>query len=156
MKKIFVCVGTHTQPFDRLLKAVDELNDNYEVIVQIGYSTYQPRKKRWFRFCTQKEFEEYCKWSDVIISHAGAGSIITALILRKPLVIVPRLKKFGEHTDDHQLELARKMAEEKYAVVCEDEKELKNYIMSAKKTKFHSEVRKLNKRLEDYLELIKK
>ena len=58
--------------------------------------------------------------SDIIISHAGAGSIINALKNIKPLVIVPRLVEFGEHTNSHQVDLAKAMHEKKKAIACMD------------------------------------
>ena len=70
--------------------------------------------------------------ADVVIAHCGAGSVLLALRLRKPLVVVPRLRRFGEHHDDHQLQLARYLGKQGSAVVVEDEKELEAAVESVK------------------------
>ena len=110
---IFVTCGTHTMQFNRLLEMIDSLIEEGKirgkVIAQTGNSTYIPKNCEHFRFAEQKRMEELHDKSDIIISHAGAGSVITALSHRKKLIVVPRLKKYGEHVDDHQLDLAAEL-----------------------------------------------
>ena len=111
--KIFLTVGTHPMQFNRLVKMADEQVKNhplkYEIVAQIGVSSDEPKHiQKWFRNCDFNEFRDYIKWADIIISHAGAGNIITALSYKKPIIIVPRLGDLGEHTNNHQLELAEK------------------------------------------------
>jgi UDP-N-acetylglucosamine transferase subunit ALG13 len=99
----------HYQGFERLVKKMDEIagRTDEEIVMQIGSSSYQPKKAEFFPFIDDdREILELCKKARVIVSHCGAGSILTALALRKPLIIVPRLKRYGEHIDDQQLELA--------------------------------------------------
>lgn len=108
---IFLTVGTERFPFDRLIKAVDELaaEKNLDVFMQIGTAAYTPKNSKWDRFLSFEKMKEKILDATQIISHAGAGSIIFTLQLGKLPVIVPRLKKFGEHIDDHQLGLATQL-----------------------------------------------
>ncbi len=124
---IFILVGTHPQPFGRLLEKIDALLEEgkikEEVVAQTGISYYKPKNYRVKSFFGNSEMESMIKKSSLIISHAGAGTIITALRAGKKIIVVPRLKKFGEHTNDHQLELTRAMeAKGKIVAVYEIEK----------------------------------
>lgn len=133
---IFVTVGTSKYPFNRLLRKIDELIENDKikdkVIAQIGYSTYQPKKFSYFSFTTQEKILELNKKANLIISHGGVGSIILALRFKKTIIVVPRLKKFGEHIDDHQLQIAKAFAKKKKILACMDIEELEKYIKIAK------------------------
>lgn len=110
---IFVMVGTHTDGFARLIRAMDQLAADLdeEMVMQIGATPYEPQYARWFRFTSQQEVDELCQRARVIVSHAGAGSIMSALQCEKPVIVLPRLQKYGEHMDNHQVELARALAE---------------------------------------------
>ena len=121
-KKIFVTVGTHTQQFDRLLKEVDRLAGgkkiNADVFAQTGNCKYLPKNFESRKFLGDSEYERMIEQADIVISHAGAGSIINALRNRKPLIIVPRLVEYGEHTNSHQRDLAKAMNERGKAIAC--------------------------------------
>ena len=110
---IFVTVGTHGQQFDRLLKKIDQLKGEQkiseEIFAQIGHSTFSPKNFSFKKFLSDSEFEKKVSQSSLVISHAGAGAIITSLKYAKGLVLVPRMQEFGEHTDSHQIDLARFM-----------------------------------------------
>lgn len=112
---MFVTVGTHTQSFNRLLKKVDDLVGNgkikEKVIMQIGNSSYRPKNVEWFSFTSFDRLKTIYKNSNMIITHGGAGSILNGLSNGKPVITVPRLKKFDEHVNDHQLDLVRILAE---------------------------------------------
>jgi UDP-N-acetylglucosamine transferase subunit ALG13 len=105
---ILVTVGNHIEPFDRLVKGMDELAEQIdeEVVIQTGHCSYEPRYARHFQFTSGKEMQELTQAARVQVSHAGSGSILTALRMGKPLVVVPRRLKYHEHIDDHQLQLA--------------------------------------------------
>ncbi len=105
---ILVTVGTHPQGFDRLVKAADELAAGLDeqVVIQYGSSTYRPRHARGFAFETSQRMAELTAEARVVVTHAAAGAIILGLQSAKPLVVVPRLKQFNEHIDDHQQQLA--------------------------------------------------
>lgn len=106
---IYVTVGKGIDPFDRLVKTADELAPEIggEVFIQSGCSLYKPLHARYEEFLTFPEAEELLKTASVIISHAGIGTIIGALRAGVPIVVVPRYKKYGEHFNDHQMEIAR-------------------------------------------------
>lgn len=106
---IFVTVGTQL-PFDRLIRAVDkwcaQSDLGGESFAQIGRAeagTYRPEHISWAETIRPAEFQERVQAARVIVSHAGMGSIITAMRFGKPIVIVPRRAALGEHRNDHQL-----------------------------------------------------
>lgn len=111
---IFVTVGTHTQGFDRLVKKADELARSLkeEVVIQRGNTAYEPSHASYFDFASRDEMQKAVEKARVIVSHGGAGSIIFALSAGKPVIVVPRLTGYGEHVNDHQLELARALERE--------------------------------------------
>ena len=109
---IFVTVGSMF-PFDRLIKAVDEWVatrplDGEEIVAQIGDGRYEPRHMPFDRFLDKPQYEQRVQQSRALIAHAGAGTIELALAHSKPLLVVPRSSRFGEHVNDHQLATARK------------------------------------------------
>ena len=107
---IFVAVGTQKFPFNRLLKAVDDLIGqgvlSGEVFAQIGHSDYVPRHYAYQRFLPREEFQSRINDCDLLITHSGVATIIAGLKLHKPVVVVPRHAQFGEHVDDHQRQIA--------------------------------------------------
>jgi UDP-N-acetylglucosamine transferase subunit ALG13 len=136
---IFTTVGTHTQPFDRLLKKIDELVEKgiikEKIIAQVGYSTYKPKNYEYFTFTSEEKILELNKKARLIITHAGVGSIITALWFGKPIIVVPRLKKFNEHINDHQIQIAKAFEKEKKVLACYDIANLGKFVIKAKKFK---------------------
>lgn len=104
---IFGTVGTHTQGFDRLVIALDECASQTDepLVVQTGASQHEPRHAEWFRFESPARIESLMREARVVVTHAGAGSLLMALECGTPVVAVPRLSSLGEHVDDHQLEL---------------------------------------------------
>lgn len=155
MANIFVSVGTHMQQFDRLFKELDEIAMHSAdcFFAQIGHSAFIPKNFEFKKFLNAKEYLEKMKWADIVISHGGAGTIINALNAGKKLVIVPRLKKFGEHTDDHQIDLAKSFESGKKAIAVYEITGLKKSIELAKKFKpsLESSREKLLKEIENYL-----
>lgn len=108
---IFLTVGT-SFPFNRLVMAVDEINMkmkmNEEIIAQIGKGGYIPKSFNSFEVLDKLHFDDYFIKSTAIIAHAGIGTITMALEFKKPILVLPRLKKYGELVNDHQLSTARK------------------------------------------------
>ena len=115
---IFVCVGSREYPFNRLIEKLDQLLEKGAitdtVFAQIGQSTYLPKNYQYKRFLSVDEFKEYQSKADLIISHGGTGALISALKMGKQLLAVPRLAKYGEHIDDHQLQVKEVLAKEGY------------------------------------------
>ena len=120
---IFVSVGTHSQQFDRLLKEVDSLVEKglikEKVFAQTGHSTYKPKKYKYKKFLSIEEFDKEVGKCSLFITHAGEGNIGTGLQKEKKMIVVARRKVYGEHTNNHQLELAKAIRRDKQAIVCE-------------------------------------
>jgi UDP-N-acetylglucosamine transferase subunit ALG13 len=125
--KIFVTVGTQL-PFDRLVRTVDEWcggrRANVEAFAQIGPARYQPRHIEWKQFIAAGECRRRVEDSDAVIAHAGMGSIITALELGKPIVVMPRRAELNEHRNEHQLATARSLLAQGKVIVAFDEAHL--------------------------------
>ena len=110
---IFVTVGTEKYPFDRLIRAIDEAAARLPgepVLVQAGQSRFVPQACRWERAYPYAEMEGYIAQARVVVAHAGVGSILLCLRHGKIPVVMARLRAFGEHVDDHQLQIAERMA----------------------------------------------
>jgi UDP-N-acetylglucosamine transferase subunit ALG13 len=112
---IFVTVGNHYQGFDRLIIKADEIasHTSYDILIQKGYSSYQPKIARYFDFVPIQEAMQYIQASELVISHAGIGTIILCKEYGIPLILFPRRKQYGEHGTDHQMEIARAVEERK-------------------------------------------
>jgi beta-1,4-N-acetylglucosaminyltransferase len=130
---ILVTVGTHTDPFLRLIEGMDQVAAGLdeEVIIQTGIAAYHPKAATAFGFTSQEHMEELCRDARIIVSHAGAGCILTALRRGKPLVVMPRLRKYGEHADDHQIELAHALSEMGVVLVANEVDELQERVAQA-------------------------
>jgi UDP-N-acetylglucosamine transferase subunit ALG13 len=101
---IFVVTGTQA-PFDRLLSIIDKWavnQDTYSIIAQTANSEINFKNMTCFDYLEPDVFNEYFNNADVIIGHAGMGTIIKALENKKKLVVFPRLVKYNEHRNDHQ------------------------------------------------------
>ena len=119
---IFLTVGTQFG-FDRLVIALDEWLENkanIEVFGQIGRANYLPKRFEFKSFLTLEEYELRVSNCDLILAHAGMGSIITALTRCKPILIVPRLEKYKEHRNNHQVDTAKKFENYKLIRVAYD------------------------------------
>jgi UDP-N-acetylglucosamine--N-acetylmuramyl-(pentapeptide) pyrophosphoryl-undecaprenol N-acetylglucosamine transferase len=133
---IFVTLGTHQQPFDRAVDLVAALQERDNVLVQHGATPPRPG-------LPHVEWSEYLDWepltarmrdADVVITHAGVGSAVTAIRAGKKPVLVPRLARFGEHVDDHQLQLAARLADFGLAVVWSPEAGVDGVIAQARRS----------------------
>jgi len=132
---IFVTVGTPKYDFSRLVKAADELQTKEKVVVQLGYTKYVPKNCEWFRFTTPEKIEQLVKQCRVYISHGGIGSIMLPIEYGKPVVAVPRMKKFEEHVDDHQMQIVKEMEKQKKVIAVYDIGKLQTAIEKAAKMK---------------------
>lgn len=112
---IFVTVGTHEQPFDRLLKEVDYLVEKgvitEEVFIQTGYSTYIPKNCKWSKLLSFDKMNVLLEKADIIITHGGPATFMSAIAKGKKPIVVPRQHRFDEHVNDHQVEFARNVAQ---------------------------------------------
>lgn len=112
---IFVTVGTHEQPFNRLIQKVDELKQDgiiqEEVIIQTGFSTYEPQYCQWSKLLPYQQMIKKVSDAHIVITHGGPASFIMPLQIGKIPIVVPRQKRFNEHVNDHQVEFARNVSE---------------------------------------------
>jgi UDP-N-acetylglucosamine transferase subunit ALG13 len=123
---IFVTVGTQLA-FDRMIEAVDgwaASAGQHEVFAQIGPGAYTPRHIAYEDFISPAACRERMLAADAIVAHAGMGTILSALELGKPLLVMPRLAALGEHRNDHQLATAKRFAEMGRVAVAENAAEL--------------------------------
>lgn len=134
---IFVTVGTHEQPFNRLIQKIDELVRDGEikddVFMQIGYSTYEPKYTQWEKVIGYDDMAYYLDKSDVVITHGGPSTYMQVLQLGKIPIVVPRQEKFGEHVNDHQLWVSKQVKHKGYPLLlCENTENLFLYIKQSK------------------------
>ena len=110
---IFVTVGTHEQQFNRLVSYMDEWASSHdeEVVIQSGFSTYEPQSAKYSKLYPYKTMVELVDKARIVITHGGPSSFIMPLQIGKVPVVVPRMKEFDEHVNDHQLDFARAVAE---------------------------------------------
>lgn len=107
---IYVTVGNHTQPFDRLLAAMDRIAaTGIEVTMQTGFCAYVPRHARAAQFFPFDDAEQMIRNAEVVVGHAGIGTVISARKFGTPLIICPRRAALGEHFNDHQLEICAEL-----------------------------------------------
>ena len=129
---ILVTLGTQDKSFERLLKYIDKEikkgNIKEQVIVQAGYTQYKSDNMKIFDYVSQEKLNEYIKKCDYMITHAGVGSILNGLENNKKVIVVPRLSKYGEHNNDHQVEIAKEFSEEGYVIYLKKLKYLNNVI----------------------------
>jgi len=159
---IFVCLGTHNLPFDRLLIKVDELIEKNvicdEVIAQVGYSTYQPKNFKAVKFVQMDEFNTLVGNSNYVITHGGTGSITSALGLNKKVIAIPRLQRYGEHLDDHQIEIIKQFSEKGHIIAAYSVDDLEDAIASIEEftpVPFKSGTEKIISIIEDFINSIK-
>lgn len=125
---IFVTVGTDL-PFDRMVKIIDDwalVSGRRDVFAQIGDGGWQPKNIEFANFLQPPQFLEYFQKASVIISHAGMGTILSALHHSKPILVMPKRASLGEHRNEHQTATARRMMEFGGVNVAFDEAEFRS------------------------------
>ena len=134
---ILVMLGTQNNDFHRLLdeieKNIENGNINEEVVVQAGFTKYKSDKMKIFSLTSKEKLENLIKQADLIITHAGIGSIEMALEQNKKVIAIPRLKKFREHVNDHQKDIERKLDEKGCLIGIDDVSKLGIALKKVKK-----------------------
>jgi UDP-N-acetylglucosamine transferase subunit ALG13 len=120
---IFVTIGT-SEPFDRLVLALDRVSLDEEIVVQCGETSVRPTSGTHVEFLPFDDLVEYLRRARVVVTHAGVGSIMAALANGKRPVVVPRLRRYGEAVDDHQLAFARRLDDAGLVRLVEDPDDL--------------------------------
>lgn len=144
---IFVTVGTHEQQFNRLIKSIDKMVEegviNERVIIQKGYSDYEPKHCEYYDLIGYEEMQKYLNEARIIITHGGPASFISALSIGKIPIVMPRKKEYEEHVNNHQLIFAKEVEKRmKNIIVAETVEELKKYILN-----YDNQIKKLSKDL---------
>ena len=160
---IFITLGSQKFQFNRLLKAVDkqvaEGKIKDEIFAQIGVSDYFPQNYKFIDFLNRDEFLEWQDRADIEITHGGTGAIVGAIKKGKKVIAIPRLKMYGEHIDDHQLQLLEQFDELGLICVCYECDEIWMAIEIAKKTKYNvykSNTKMIIENIERYLDYSEK
>ncbi|XME02204.1 PssE/Cps14G family polysaccharide biosynthesis glycosyltransferase [Lachnospiraceae bacterium C1.1] len=156
---IFITLGSQKFQFNRLLKAVDEQVRNGKIsdkiFAQIGASDYKPINFEYKDFLNRDEFAEAMTKSDIVITHGGTGAIIGAVKKGKKVIAIPRRKKYGEHVDDHQIQLIRQFKELNLIYECLECDDISKAIDVVKKNeyeKYNSNTQKIIKSIEEFIE----
>lgn len=146
-----VTLGTQHQEFTRLLDYIEKSDLKGEIIVQAGYTKYESKKMKIFDFISYDEMEKYIDKCDLVITHAGTGSIVMPLKKGKKVIACARLSKFGEHVDDHQVELVDVFYSEGYILKIDEDTSLDEVLKNIKDfkpKKFVSNTKKFIENLE--------
>lgn len=157
---ILITVGSATYSFERLFRIIDELCDEgllngQDVVGQCGCTKYVPKNYKVFDMIESNEFKKMINKSDVIICHSGVGTIINAIEKGKKVIVFPRLKKYKEHGDDHQIEIAEMFSNNNYVKCASSKKELIEIIENIESfipNKYVSNCDKINNLIIDFIE----
>lgn len=155
---IFVILGSQKFQFNRLLEKIDILIEKKiikdEVFAQIGYSDYHPKNYQYKDFLNRNEFALMEGKADLVITHGGTGSIIGAVKKGKKVIAVPRMAKYGEHVDDHQIQLLEQFDEMGIIEACYQIDDLSNALCQIKNNEYRtyeSNTEKIIKSIERFL-----
>ena len=136
---ILVTLGTQNNSFHRLLEEVQKNIDNgkikEEVVVQSGYTKFNSPNMKILDEVPQDEFAKLVDKADVIITHGGVGSIITAITKGKKVIAVPRLHEYHEHVNDHQKQIVELFGQKGYIIGISGVNELEEAIIKAQEFK---------------------
>ncbi|MBR1386315.1 MAG: hypothetical protein IJ568_05755 [Bacilli bacterium] len=156
---IFVTLGTNDESFERLLKAIDREIEKgtikEKVIVQAGCTKYKSKNMEIFDLMSREQFDEYIEKCDLLITHGGVGSILTGINKGKRVIAVPRLAKYNEHGNDHQLQIVENFMKKKYIIGVKDLNKIEKAIIKArsfKPQKFVSNTNNIINMIEDYID----
>lgn len=156
---ILVLLGTQNKPFDRLLKAISKeiKNGNIKdkVVAQTGCTVYKDENIEMFDYKPKEEINELINKANIIITHGGVGTIIECIDLGKKVVVAPRLSKYKEHTNDHQLQITKEFAEKGYIIPLYKFSDLKEALQKAKKLKikkYESNNENFKNKIKEYID----
>lgn len=157
---IFITVGSQKFQFNRLLEAVDKLAGDgtirEPVFAQTGYSDYKPKYYDFTAFLDQDEFARKMDKAEIVITHGGTGAIIGAVKKGKKVIAVPRLARYGEHVDDHQLQLVGQFHALGLICQCDDTENIGQALETVRKTEYQtykSDTQAIIQSIEDFLNL---
>lgn len=156
---ILVTLGTQDKTFPRLLHAIQKQIDNGnikdKVIVQAGSTKFESSNMEIFDLIDRDKYAQLISECDLLITHGGVGSIITGLKNNKKIIAAARLEKYGEHTNDHQLQIIERFSESGFILPLYDFDSLDKVIKEAKKfkpKKYKSNTENMIKLIENYID----
>ena len=136
MIKIFVTIGNDKHKFNRLIDTLVELDKTHEdlfFMIQYGHTQPKIKSDRYKDFISKEQFVNEIMQADLIICHAGAGTLVQVVNAGNKPIVVPRLNKFNEHLNDHQLEIANEFEKSKYCDIVLDIDKLEEKIINSNK-----------------------
>lgn len=156
---ILILLGTQDNSFHRLLEEVQALIDKKviteKVVVQAGRTKYESKDMEIHSLMPEEELKEIMKKADLVITHGGVGSIVMALKMEKKVIAVPRLSEFGEHINNHQIQIIETFNSQEFLIGITDLKELGNALEKAKEfksKKFKSETEHMINLIEEFID----
>lgn len=159
--KVLVTIGSMVEKkFTRLFRILDELCDEgildgTQVTAQVGFDNYQTTKYKCFDMIADGDFKKLIGASDLVIAHAGTGTVISSIRQGKKVIIFPRMVEYDEHYDDHQLELAELFTKQGYVLQARNKEELTKCIQELDRftpVPFVSNNERMNKLVIDFIE----
>lgn len=157
---IFVSLGTQDKSFERLLRAIEKGIDEglikHKVVVQAGFTKYETDKMEIYDVLEKDHLDELLHTCDILIAHGGIGTILNGLKEGKKIIAASRLAKYGEHVNDHQVQIVGEFAKAGYILELEDFDELGKMVKNIDKyklKKFKSDNSKMLNLLSDFMEL---
>ena len=158
-KMILITLGTQDKEFTRILKEVDKLITKKvikeEVVVQAGYTKYKSKNMKIFDYVSKTELEKYIEKASFVITHAGVGTIFDCLKKNKKIIAVPRLSKYKEHNNDHQLQIVEEFGKEGFLIPVYEMDELEQAIQKVKTfkpNKYKSNNKNMVKLISEYID----
>lgn len=156
---IFVTLGSQKFQFNRLLEEIDILIEKNsikeEVFAQIGYSDYKPKHYKFKEFLDRDEFVALMEKCCIVVTHGGTGAIITAVKKNKKVIALPRLAQYGEHVDDHQIQIVEQFSNLNLIKGCIKKDDLEkciNQIYTCNFNKYNSNTQKIIKSIEKFIQ----
>lgn len=156
---ILVLLGTQDKPFTRLIETIDNLIVKKlikeEVIAQLGFTKYKSKNIKGFDLIPSDELNKLIKKADLIITHGGVGSILSAVQMNKKVIAVPRLALYKEHTNDHQIQIVDEFAKTGYILKADNPSDLEQVLKKVKAfkpQKYVSNNAQFIKLIEDYID----
>jgi UDP-N-acetylglucosamine transferase subunit ALG13 len=156
---IFITLGTQRFPFNRIIEQVGDLRKTYkgDIVIQSGYTECDLKGVLSQKFMDSELFVNFIKAADIVVSHGGTSSIIKSLEAQKKVIAAPRLQKYKEHVDDHQLDICLTFEEKGYIAVLKDGEHIIDKIESVKNQtfeKYESNKRDLLNDITNYIERV--
>lgn len=156
---ILVTLGTQDKSFTRLLDSIQNEIDNGnikdKVVVQAGFTKYDSKDMEIFDLIDRDKFSELISTCDLLITHGGVGSILTGLKNNKKIIVCPRLAKYKEHMNDHQVQIVNNFSEAGYILKYDENDNLGQILKDVKKfkpKKYVSNTKKIINIIDDFID----